>query len=256
MLLIDSGQRVTVGTPSVTTVELAATCDISPAKGSKIQVGRMDAGIVSPQRSQDRRTRRRKALPRPGQVGLSGKPVSGLWLPDKIPDRLHTLIVGVNPGMRSAAIGHYFGGKNNLFWKLFYHSGIWSSPLTTLDDDSVVAVGFGFTDTCKRPTPGTNGLTKIDFVDSKYRITKIAESKRPRLVVFVSKTAFRAYLGNRESEVVYGLQKGLSIAGAAVVVLPSTSGSSFRDTSYPAKLRHFKRLKMLMDEQGVTYALP
>ncbi len=211
---------------------------------------------MSPSRSQDRRTRRRKALPRPGQTGLSGKPVSGLWLPDKIPDRLHTLFVGVNPGMRSAAIGHYFGGKNNLFWKLLHHSGIWSSLLTTLDDDSVVAAGFGFTDTCKRPTPGTNGLTKIDFVDSKYRITKLTEAKRPRLVVFVSKTAFRAYLGDREAEVVYGLQKDMSIAGAAVFVLPSTSGSSLRDTSYQAKLRHFKRLKSLMDEKGVTYPGP
>jgi len=169
---------------------------------------------------------------------------------------MHSLFVGVNPGMRSAAIGDYFVGKNYLFWKLIHHSGIWSSPLTTFDDDSVVAAGFGFTDTCKRPTPGTNGLTKIDFVDSKYRVTKITEAKRPRLVVFVSKTAFRAYLGNREAEVIYGLQKGMSIEGAAVFVLPSTSGSSFRDTSYRAKLRYFGRLRSFMDEQGVTYALP
>src|SRR3989442_3748035 len=109
---------------------------------------------------EDRRSRRRRALPRPGQQGLNGNQVQGLWLEDKIPRKMHTLVVGVNPGVRSATIGHYFGGKNNLFWKLLHHSGVWPSPLATEDDDRVVQAGFGFTDTCKRPTPGTNGLNQ------------------------------------------------------------------------------------------------
>ncbi len=204
----------------------------------------------------DRRARKRRSLPRPGQTSLEGPLVSGLWLRDKLPAKMHTLIIGVNPGLRSATIGHYFGGKNNLFWKLLYNSGLWPTPLTTEDDDTVVGAGIGFTDTCKRPTPGTDGLNKADFVNSKSRITRIVKDRHPRLVVFVSKTAFRAFLGDLLADVNYGLQEGFTILGTDVFCLPSTSGASFRDTSYAAKLKHFKRLKVYMDKKGINYMAP
>lgn len=192
-------------------------------------------------------------MPRPGQISLDGGQVSGLWLIDKLPKKMHTLFVGINPGVRSATIGHYFGGKNNLFWKLLHNSGIWPTPLTTEDDDKVVSAGFGFTDTCKRPTPGTDGLNKADFVNSKARILEIVREMRPSVVVFVSKTAFRAYMGDATLDVNYGPQDGLSILGAKVYCLPSTSGASFKDTSYAAKLKHFKRFREFLAKVGVQY---
>jgi len=160
--------------------------------------------------------------PREGQFDLDLKKVEGLALPDKIPQNLHTLFVGVNPGIRSAKIGHYFAGHSNYFWKLIAASGVWPKPLTTFDDDQMVEQGFGFTDTCKRPTPGIHGLTQT--------------------VVFVSKSAYRVFLGNPQAEVRYGLQPQ-DVEGVPVFVVPSTSGRSLADSSYRTKLQWFQKLR-------------
>src|SRR5688572_19187702 len=71
-------------------------------------------------------------------------------LRDKIPKDVHTLFVGINPGRRSAEIGHYYGGNGNQFWKLLTLAGIWPTPLTPYDDDKLAKSGFGFTDVVKR----------------------------------------------------------------------------------------------------------
>src|SRR5437867_2612604 len=83
-------------------------------------------------------------------------------LPDKIPRNVHTLFVGINPGKRSAKIGHYYGGHSNYFWKLLTASGIWPDVLDTYDDDQLVRNGFGLTDVVKRPTTGVSQLTSSD----------------------------------------------------------------------------------------------
>jgi TDG/mug DNA glycosylase family protein len=181
--------------------------------------------------------------PRAGQLDLELRKVEGLALPDKIPATLHTLFVGVNPGIRSAIVGHYFAGHTNYFWKLMAASGIWPTPLTTFDDDKMVDQGFGFTDTCKRPTPGIHGLTRSDFVECKTRIRRLVKSCMPRTVVFVSKSAYRIFLGDLQSEVRYGLQTQ-TLEGVPIFVVPSTSGRSLADSSYRTKVRWFQKLKV------------
>src|SRR6266704_680533 len=44
-------------------------------------------------------------------------------LPDRIRPGLRVLFVGINPGIRSAAVGHHFAGFSNRFWRLLYDSG-------------------------------------------------------------------------------------------------------------------------------------
>lgn len=178
-----------------------------------------------------------------GQRDLFLKPLEALSLPDKIPKDVHTIFIGVNPGVRSARIGHYYAGHSNYFWKLLFNSGIWPNRITTEDDDAVTSAGFGFTDTCKRPTPGTGALKKIDFAASRNHVSRIVRKHRPKLVVFVSKTAVRAYLGGHLKPVSYGVQKW-EIEGCRVFALPSTSGASLGDTSYRAKLNWFRSLRV------------
>jgi len=178
----------------------------------------------------------------PGQRDLFLQPVESLSLPDKIPKQVHTLFIGVNPGVRSARIGHYYAGHSNYFWKLLFNSGIWPKRITTEDDDAVTTGGFGFTDTCKRPTPGTGALKKIDFAASRNHVSKVVKKHKPNLVVFVSKTAVRAYLGSRSKVIRYGVQEW-DIEGSRVFVVPSTSGASLGDTSYQAKLKWFRDLR-------------
>ena len=175
-----------------------------------------------------------------GQCDLYLRPIQALSLPDKIPKDVHTLFVGVNPGVRSARIGHYYAGHSNYFWKLLFNSGIWPRRITTEDDDNVAAGGFGFTDTCKRPTPGTGALKKIDFAASRSHVTKTVKKHHPKLIVFVSKTAVRAFLGSHSKPVVYGIQTW-GIEGCRVFVAPSTSGASLGDTCVSIQIKMVQR---------------
>ena len=65
------------------------------------------------------------------------------------------LLVGINPGIRSAAIGYHFAGYSNRFWKLIFESGLVPEPITTEDDRRLPEWGFGITNLIARPTPGT-----------------------------------------------------------------------------------------------------
>ena len=51
----------------------------------------------------------------------------GSWqdkgLPDYIRPHMKILFVGINPGKRSAEVGHHYAGYSNRFWKLLYDSG-------------------------------------------------------------------------------------------------------------------------------------
>ena len=48
---------------------------------------------------------------------------------DIVAPELRALFVGINPGLRSAALGHNFAGKGNPFWRLLYAAGLIDRPL-------------------------------------------------------------------------------------------------------------------------------
>ncbi len=204
--------------------------------------------VVSPMPSKptnktERNPFRRKLRDSPlqGQYTLEGEVKTSISLSDKIPDNLHTLFVGINPGVRSAQIGHYYAGHSNCFWKLMHASGLWPVPITTENDDDMVVQGFGFTDVAKRPTPGANTLRRHDFHEAEDRIANTEQAFRPKSIVFVSKRAAREYLGKPLQPVSYGKQR-FKIGSADVYFMPSTSGQSYADTTYEEKLAWFKRL--------------
>ncbi len=49
-------------------------------------------------------------------------------LPDYLASGLDVILVGINPGLRSAEKGHHFAGPGNKFWDLLKDSGL--TPLT------------------------------------------------------------------------------------------------------------------------------
>src|SRR3954465_285379 len=76
-------------------------------------------------------------------------------LRDRIGPNLRILFVGINPGMRSAAVGHHFAGPSNRFWKLLYESRLAPEPVGFADDDRLPGWGFGLP-TRNPPTPPGN----------------------------------------------------------------------------------------------------
>ena len=48
------------------------------------------------------------------------------------------IIVGCNPGDRSARVGHYYAGRGNEFWPLLYDSGVVPELLDHRDDKRMI----------------------------------------------------------------------------------------------------------------------
>ena len=87
-------------------------------------------------------------------------------LPDYLAPGLDIVFVGINPGVYSAQVGHYFASPRNRFWPAINRSGLLMEPLGPSTDDQALLQGIGFTDVVKRPS---NGAFSIDSLVEWYR---------------------------------------------------------------------------------------
>ena len=70
------------------------------------------------------------------------------------------ILVGANPGDRSARVGHYYAGRTNQFWPILYESGVIPEPLSYEDDRRMLEFGIGMTDLVKMPTRGIEEIER------------------------------------------------------------------------------------------------
>lgn len=162
-------------------------------------------------------------------------------LPDHLRRGMRLVIVGCNPGERSARVGHYYAGRGNEFWPLLYDSGVIPEPLTYNDDRRVVEFGIGLTDLVKRPSKGIEDITREEFSEGRVLLAQKLEEFRPQLVAFNGKLVYEKFAGRR---CVLGLQKE-KLYGATVFVLPSTSAKNAKGRG--VKMRHFKQLAKVLN---------
>ena len=72
-------------------------------------------------------------------------------LPDLLRPGLDLVFAGINPGERSARLGHYYGHRGNAFWTALSASGLVPEPVGPEDDRRLPGCfGIGFTDVVKR----------------------------------------------------------------------------------------------------------
>jgi double-stranded uracil-DNA glycosylase len=185
--------------------------------------------------------------PRAGQV-----PYEHLRLTDRIdPARLKILLVGINPGVKSATSGHHFAGPSNRFWKLLYEARLIPEPFTHEDDVRLPEFGMGVTNLVARPTPGIDTLKPKEYIEGWKILEKKIERYRPKIVALVGVTLWRAILPlvltddqpRRAAAQVKcpGPQK-LEIHGARVFVLPNPSGRNANFT-WEEMLAAFRSLR-------------
>ena len=145
-------------------------------------------------------------------------------LRDRVRMPVHVLFVGINPGVRSAAIGHHFAGYSNRFWRLLCESGLVPERIGTEDDVRLPEWGYGVTNLIPRCTPGIDTLRPDEYVAGVRVLRRKIRRWRPQVVAFVGVTLFRAVFDRRAgTPVVLGLQPDL-LEGARVFVLPNPSG--------------------------------
>lgn len=162
-------------------------------------------------------------------------------LPDYLRKGMKMILVGANPGDRSARVGHYYAGRGNQFWPIMYESGVIPEPLSYEDDRRILEFGIGMTDLVKRPTRGIDEIERQEFAEGRVLLAQKLEDLRPRVVAFNGKMVYEKFAG-RPCKL--GLQKE-ELYGAKVFVLPSTSGLN-GGTERAVKTRYFKKLAVLL----------
>ncbi|HWZ53584.1 MAG TPA: mismatch-specific DNA-glycosylase [Candidatus Acidoferrales bacterium] len=162
-------------------------------------------------------------------------------LPDYLRKGMKLILVGANPGDRSARVGHYYAGRSNQFWPMMYESGVIPEPLGYEDDRRCLEFGIGMTDLVKRPTRGIEEIERQEFAEGRVLLAQKLEEMRPRVIAFNGKMVYEKFTG-RPCKL--GLQKE-KLYDAQVFVLPSTSGQN-AGTDRALKKRYFKQLAALL----------
>lgn len=175
-------------------------------------------------------------------------------LAEYLPLNGRIVFVGINPGIRSAKVGHHYAGHSNRFWKLLYDSGLVPIPLTYQDDWRLPHWGYGLTNLISRPTKGSQDLDEDDYRDSQTKLIAKIRQVRPQIVAILGVSLWAAILRytqpflheHKKSPTCRrtGLQE-YTIAGVKVFVLPNPSGRNAH-YSYAEMLNLFRQLKQLV----------
>jgi double-stranded uracil-DNA glycosylase len=166
-----------------------------------------------------------------------------LTLPDLITEGLDLLFVGINPGLKSARLGHYYAGPGNLFWRCLYESGLTSALLRPQDDWRLLDSRIGITDCVKRASRTASEVRRDEFRRGAPELTRKIEQYRPRIVCFNGLMGYRATVDPAGR---LGLQPE-GLGGAMVFVVPSTSAANAGFTR-EERVEWFRRLRVLRDE--------
>jgi len=161
-------------------------------------------------------------------------------LPDYLRKGMKMILVGANPGDRSARVGHYYAGRGNQFWPLLYDSGVIPEMLGYADDRRMLEFGIGLTDLVKRPTRGIEELKREEYAEGRILLAQKIEQYAPQVIAFNGVGTFENFA---QRPCKPGLQKD-RLYGALVFVLPSTSAKN--TTGRGHKLRYFRQLAKLL----------
>ena len=146
-------------------------------------------------------------------------------LPDYLQPDLDLVFVGINPGLYSAQVGHYFANLRNRFWAAFNAAGMTPMSLNPETDSHALRYGIGFTDIVKRPTRGISELKPAEFKEGALALLEKLLSFQPRVVCFNGVTGYRNFArhaGGWSGKAEMGLQPN-TVGRSRVFVLPSTS---------------------------------
>ena len=138
-------------------------------------------------------------------------------LPEDPATRLRMLIVGVNPGLWTAAVNAPFARPGNRFWPSLHRAGLTdhqidaSLGLSTADEQHLLERGIGITNLTGRPTVRADQLSREELRAAGQRLIERAAVLRPGAIAIAGITAFRtayslpkAVLGEQDPQTVPG----------------------------------------------------
>lgn len=167
-------------------------------------------------------------------------------LRDRIGPSPRILLVGINPSLRSAAVGHHFAGRGNPFWRLLHAARLVPEPLGPDDDERVIEHGLGLTNLCPRPTRAAAELSSEEMEAGRRALLRKVARVRPGVVCLVGVTLYRQVFPRPAGGPGPG-PKPERIAHAPVFVVPNPSGLNASFPGFASKLEWFAALRAFAD---------
>ena len=162
-------------------------------------------------------------------------------LRDILKPRPRILLVGINPSLRSAEVGHHFASPGNPFWRLLYAAQLVPEELTCEDDSRLVEFDLALTNLCSRATRSAAELTTAEMIAGRETLSRKIRRVRPLVVAFVGVSIYRRFFGMAQGD--GAGPKAEQIFGARVFVLPNPSGLNASYPGFKDKLIWFERLR-------------
>lgn len=145
---------------------------------------------------------------------------------------LKLLIVGINPGLWTAAVNAPFARPGNRFWPSLHQAGLTdhqvdaSCGLEPADELQLLSHGIGLTNLVGRATVRADELSRQELREGAAHLIERLADIRPRAVAIAGITAFRtgfrvpkAQLGRQDTTLIDGW-----LADVALHVVPQPSG--------------------------------
>jgi TDG/mug DNA glycosylase family protein len=118
-------------------------------------------------------------------------------VPDLLGAHVDLLLVGVNPGLWTAAAQAHFAKRGNRFYPALHRAGLSdrlidaSGGMSDTDADDLVGRGIGITNLVNRATARADELTAEELRSGAARLGGLVDELRPRVVVVLGITAYR-----------------------------------------------------------------
>ncbi|GAA1940035.1 mismatch-specific DNA-glycosylase [Brevibacterium antiquum] len=148
------------------------------------------------------------------------------------PGELSMLIVGINPGLWTAAVNAPFARPGNRFWPSLHQAGLTdhlvdaSLGLAVEDEAQLLARGIGITNLVGRATARADELDKDELREGAARLVRRLDDIRPKVVAVAGITSFRigysqpkAHLGEQDTSLIDGWPEDINLH-----VVPQPSG--------------------------------
>lgn len=151
----------------------------------------------------------------------------GATLPDLVGADTRLLIVGINPGLRAAAVGAPFGGGSNRFYPALFAAGITdhridaSNGFVADDRAHLLARGVGITSLVASATARADELDATQLHTGAALLEERVARIVPRVVAMLGITAYRVAFDRPRA--ILGAQRE-RIAGVPLWVVPNPSG--------------------------------
>ena len=165
-------------------------------------------------------------------------------LRDVVVDHPRLLLVGINPGLRSGALGHHFAGRGNPFWRLLHAARLTPALLDCTEDQRLAELGIALTNLCPRTTRTAAELTRAEIARGRVALARKIDAWRPAVVAFVGVSLYAMFFG-RAAGGGAGAKPEV-VSGARVFVVPNPSGLNASYPGFADKLIWFRRLRQFV----------